>query len=113
QAYCHGFEYSDCWADDARLVVLNAVDAGERGAHIRTRTRCIGAERGAAWRVVLDVCGRRDIATARVLVNATGPWLKLFAADVLQQATAVPVRLDKGSHIVVPRLFEHDCGYIF
>jgi len=113
QAYSHGFEYSDCWADDARLVVLNAVDAGERGALIRTRTRCIGAERGAAWRLVLDVRGRRDIATARVLVNATGPWLKLFAADVLQQATPVPVRLDKGSHIVVPRLFEHDRGYIF
>jgi glycerol-3-phosphate dehydrogenase len=112
-AYLRGFEYSDCWADDARLVVLNAVDAAERGAVIRTRTRCIGAERGAVWRLVLDVRGRRDIASARVLVNATGPWLKVFAADVLQQPTPVPVRLDKGSHIVVPRLFEHDRGYIF
>ena len=108
-----GFEYSDCWADDSRLVVLNALDAAERGAVIRTRTRCIGAERGAAWQLVLQVRGRRDIATARVLVNATGPWLNQFAADVLRQAGPSPVRLDKGSHIVVPRLFDHDRGYIF
>ncbi len=107
------FEYSDCWADDSRLVVLNALDAAERGAVIRTRTRCIGAERGVAWRLVLQVRGRRDIASARVLVNATGPWLKQFVTDVLRQADQWPVRLDKGSHIVVPRLFDHDRGYIF
>ena len=107
-----GFEYSDCWADDARLVVLNALDAAERGAVIRTRTRCIGTERGDDWRLVLDVRGRRDLATARVLINATGPWLKLFATDVLREASPAPVRLDKGSHIVVRRLFEHDRGYV-
>jgi glycerol-3-phosphate dehydrogenase len=112
--YERGFEYSDCVADDARLVVLSAVDAAERGAVIRTRTRCIGAERNDnEWRLVLETRRRRNIATARVLVNATGPWLKLFAADVLQQAASVPARLDKGSHIVVPRLFAHDRGYIF
>src|SRR5271166_3124612 len=109
----HAFEYSDCFADDARLVVLNAVDAAERGAVIRTRTRCIGAERGDAWRLVLEVRGRRDIATARALVNATGPWLKLFAANVLRASAPLPARLDKGSHIVVRRLFEHDRGYVF
>src|SRR5216684_2699963 len=87
----HGFEYSDCVADDARLVVLNALDAAERGAVIRTRTRCIGAERGDAWRLVLDVRGRRDIATARVLVNATGPWVKLFAQTVLPESASAPV----------------------
>ncbi len=113
RSYTHGFEYSDCWADDARLVVLNAVDAVERGAVIRTRTRCIAAERGNVWRLVLDVRGRRDTATARVMVNATGPWLKLFAEKVLRAQTPAPVRLDKGSHIVVRRLFEHDRGYIF
>jgi glycerol-3-phosphate dehydrogenase len=107
-----GFEYSDCVADDARLVVLNALDASERGAVIRTRTRCIRAERGAAWRLVLEVRGRRDLATARVLVNATGPWIKLFAGEVLRQEAPVPARLDKGSHIVVPRLFEHDRAYV-
>ena len=62
---------------------------------------------------MLDVRGRRDIATARVLVNATGPWVKLFAENVLRETVALPVRLVKGSHIVVRRLFEHDRGYIF
>jgi glycerol-3-phosphate dehydrogenase len=112
-SYAHGFEYSDCWADDARLVVLNALDAAEHGAVIRSRTRCIGAERGKHWQLVLDAQGRRDLASARVLINATGPWLGLFATSVLQASTPLPVRLDKGSHIVVPRLFEHDRGYIF
>jgi len=113
QTYAHGFEYSDCWADDARLVVLNAVDAQEHGAVVRTRTRCIGAERKSVWRIVLDARGRRDAATARVLVNTTGPWLRLFAQNVLRERAPTPVRLDKGSHIVVPRLFAHDRGYIF
>src|SRR5260370_1173177 len=110
--YDHGFEYSDCFADDSRLVVLSALDASERGAVIRTRTRCIRAERGVVWRLMLDVRGRRDVATARLLVHATGPWLKLFASGVLGDATDVPARLDKGSHIVVRRLFEHDRAYI-
>ena len=110
--YQRGFEYSDCFADDARLVVLNAVDAAERGAVIRTRTRCIKAERGTVWRLVLETRGRRNLATARILVNATGPWLKLFASRVLGDPAAVPARLDKGSHILVPLLFEHDRGYI-
>ena len=110
--YEHGFEYSDCFADDSRLVVLTALDAAERGAVIRTRTRCIKAERGAAWRLVLEVRGRRDVVSARILVNATGPWLKLFATNVLGDRASVPVRLDKGSHIVVRRLFDHDRAYI-
>jgi glycerol-3-phosphate dehydrogenase len=110
--YKRGFEYSDCRADDARLVVVSALDAAERGATIRTRTRCIRAERGAEWRLVLDVRGRRDLATARILVNATGPWLKLFAQNVLRDTTPLPARLDEGSHIVVRRLFDHDRGYI-
>jgi glycerol-3-phosphate dehydrogenase len=112
QRHGRGFEYSDCFADDSRLVVLTALDAAERGAVIRTHTRCIGVERGAEWRLVLDARGRRDLATARVLVNATGPWLKLFASGVLRDSSPLPARLDKGSHIVVRRLFEHDRGYI-
>ena len=112
-SYRRGFEYSDCRADDARLVVLNAVDAAERGAVIRTRTRCIGAERGAAWRLTLEVRGRRDITTARALVNATGPWIKLFTESVLRASAPSLARLDRGSHIVVRRLFDHDHGYIF
>src|SRR5215471_16423824 len=105
RTFRYGFEYSDCWVDDSRLVVLNAMDAAERGAVIRTRTRCIGAERGPLWRLVLDIKGRRDVAAARVLVNATGPWLKLFAANVLRETAPAPARLDKGSHVVVRRLF--------
>ena len=112
QRHAQGFEYSDCVADDARLVVLNALDAAERGAVIRTRTRCIRAERGADWRLVLEVRRRRDLATARVLVDATGPWIKQFAGEVLRQDAPVPARLDKGSHIVVPRLFDHDRAYV-
>src|ERR1700741_4654413 len=110
--YQRGFEYSDCFADDARLVVLTAVDAAERGAVIRTRTRCVRAERDAVWRLMLETRGRRNLATARILVNATGPWLKLFASRVLGDRAAVPARLDKGSHIVVRRLFEHERAYI-
>ena len=113
RAPAYGFEFSDCWVDDARLVVLNALDAAERGAAVRTRTRCIAAERDSVWRLVLEVRGRRDVATARALVNATGPWLQLFTTTVLRQALPMPVRLDKGTHIVVRRLFEHDHGYIF
>jgi glycerol-3-phosphate dehydrogenase len=108
-----GFEYSDCRADDARLVVLNARDAADRGATIRTRTRCIAADRGDAWQLVLEDRGRRDLARARILVNATGPWLRRFAETVLKDGAAAHVRLDKGSHIVVRRLFDHDAGYIF
>jgi glycerol-3-phosphate dehydrogenase len=111
--YEHGFEYSDCWVDDARLVVLNARDAAERGAVIRTRTRCVRAERGSDWTLVLEVRGRRDVKTARVLVNATGPWVGSFGETVLQRPPSGNVRLIAGSHIVVRRLFEHDSGYIF
>jgi glycerol-3-phosphate dehydrogenase len=111
--YEHGFEYSDCWVDDARLVILNALDAAERGATIRTRTRCVRAERGKDWTLVLEVRGRRDIVTARALVNATGPWVGQFNETVLRLPAPLQVRLIAGSHIVVRRLFEHDRGYIF
>src|SRR5262249_56378452 len=77
ERYHHGFEYSDCQTDDARLVVLNALDAAERGAVIRTRTRCVRADRGEIWQLVLDVRGRRNAASARVLVNAAGPRVRL------------------------------------
>jgi glycerol-3-phosphate dehydrogenase len=110
--YRAGFEYSDCATDDSRLVVLNAVDAAARGALIRTRTRCVRAERAESWSLVLENRGRREVATARVLVNATGPWLGQFAEKVLRQGAPTDLRLDKGSHIVVRRLFGHDRGYI-
>jgi glycerol-3-phosphate dehydrogenase len=111
--YRLGFEYSDCVTDDSRLVVLNALDAAERGALIRTRTRCLRADRTEEWKIVLQVRGRREVASAGVLVNATGPWLGQFTQSVLRQSAPTHLRLDKGSHIVVRRLFGHDRGYVF
>jgi len=112
--YRRGFAYSDCCVDDARLVVLNAVDAAERGAVIRTRARCARVDRqDRLWRLVLNVRGHREGAAARVLVNATGPWIAQVSETVLRLAAPGRVRLVKGSHIVVPRLFDHDDAYIF
>jgi glycerol-3-phosphate dehydrogenase len=112
--YTHGFEYSDCSVDDARLVVLNARDAADRGARILTRTRCARAERaGRVWRLRLRGASGVAEASARILVNASGPWV----SEVLRQCVCVEtpdrVRLVKGSHIVVDRLFEHERAYIF
>ena len=112
RSFHHGYEYSDCFADDARLVVLNAVDAAERGAVIRTRTRCVRAERTDIWQLILNARGVREVVTARVLVNATGAYVETFAETVLRQRPRGRLRLDKGSHIVVPRLYDHDRAYI-
>jgi glycerol-3-phosphate dehydrogenase len=108
----YGFEYSDCSVDDARLVVLNAVDAAERGATIRTRTRCVRAERSDVWRLILTDHGRREEAIARVLVNAAGPWAGFVTENVLRLPALDQLRLVKGSHIVVPRMATHDRAYI-
>jgi glycerol-3-phosphate dehydrogenase len=109
----YGFEYSDCCVDDSRLVLLNAIDAAEHGADIRTRTRCVRVDRREAWELVLNNRGRRNVATARVLVNAAGPWIGEVADTVVRQPLKAPVRLIKGSHIVVRRRFDHDSGYVF
>jgi glycerol-3-phosphate dehydrogenase len=111
--YRTAFEYSDCWVDDARLVALNAIDAAERGAVIRTRTKLTRAEREDEWRLILNADGRREVTTARVLVNAAGPWVGIVAETILRMPGAPPVRLVKGSHIVVRQLFDHGRGYIF
>ncbi|MCZ7658832.1 MAG: glycerol-3-phosphate dehydrogenase [Xanthobacteraceae bacterium] len=112
--YRTAFEYSDCWVDDARLVVLNVVDAAERGASVRSRTRLVRSDREEGrWRLVLTARGQREIVTARALVNATGPWVAETAEHILRQSTTVGVRLVKGSHVVVRRLFDHDRAYIF
>ena len=112
RSFRYGFEFSDCQADDSRLVVLNAVDAAERGAVIRTRTRCVRAERHGEWELVLNARGRREVTSARVLVNAAGPWIGEVADTVIRRPLPAPVRLVKGSHIVVRRRFEHDRGYL-
>ncbi len=110
-----GFIYSDCGTYDSRLVVLNAIDAAEHGAKILTRTRCLMARReDQRWVAGLQdaMTGRRFDVTARALVNATGPWVNSFIDDALKTPTAYRIRLVKGSHMVVPRLFEHDHAYI-
>jgi glycerol-3-phosphate dehydrogenase len=106
------YEYSDCFADDARLVVLNAVDAAERGAVIRTRTPCVSAERRDVWQLTVETGGVSGVVTARVLVNAGGAWVETVASGVLGQKVRPHLRLDKGSHIVVRRLYDHDHAYI-
>jgi glycerol-3-phosphate dehydrogenase len=113
--FTSGFEYSDCWVDDARLVVLNAMDAARRGATIRTRTEVTSARRdGDHWRLNLrdSVTGQTSTATARVLVNAAGPWIEAMSRRLAGSARA-SLRLVKGSHIVVAKLFDHDRAYIF
>ncbi|MDN3564410.1 glycerol-3-phosphate dehydrogenase [Paeniroseomonas aquatica] len=110
--YTRGFEYSDCWVEDSRLVVLNARDAADRGAAIRPRTRCTTAEReaGGGWRLTL---ADGSAIRARALVNAAGPWVGEVLRGVLRQNAPATVRLVQGSHIVVPRLYDHDRCYIF
>ena len=111
-----GFEYSDCWVDDARLVVLNARDASQRGAEIRTRTRVVSARPdGKEWRVSLKSpeTGATEVVQARLVVNAAGPWVDTVLHDVFGHTTSANVRLVQGSHIVVRRLYDHDRCYIF
>ena len=125
----HGFAYSDGWVDDARLVLLNVLDAAERGATVHTRTRCEsivrrgdrwvatlrphGAEAGAAASSVAGAAGVSATVEARLVVNAAGPWAGEFLKARAGMAGAKQLRLVKGSHIVVPKLFDHDHAYIF
>ena len=113
--YTLGFEYSDCWVEDSRMVVLNARDAVEHGATVATRTRCIGAEReGDLWRLTMQGVGREPkIIRARTLVNAAGPWVGEVLQTVMRANAPAKVRMVKGSHIVVPRLYPEDHCYIF
>ncbi|TKW66921.1 MAG: glycerol-3-phosphate dehydrogenase [Paracoccus denitrificans] len=108
------YEYSDCWVQDSRLVVLNARDAQARGAKIMTATRVTAALRdGELWRV--EVEGPDGPAThyARALVNAGGPWVEKVIKDVIHVDSTEGVRLVRGSHIVVPKLYDHDRCYFF
>ncbi|NRH26526.1 glycerol-3-phosphate dehydrogenase [Pseudomonas sp. MS19] len=109
-----GFEYSDCWVDDARLVVLNAMDAHDHGAHVHTQTRCISARRTrGVWHIHLE---RKDgtlfAIRAHALVNAAGPWVASVLSEELKQQSPYGIRLIKGSHIIVERQFEGDQAYI-
>ncbi len=109
-----GFAYADCWVEDARLVALSARDAAERGADIRTRCECVGLYRNDAhWTIELEEGGTRSKVEARVLVNAAGPWVDRVDALYDRGRNIPKLRLVKGSHIVVPRLYEGSHAYIF
>ena len=99
-----GFVYSDCRVDDARLVVLNAINARTRGAAVLTRTRCAHAQRtDAGWQVTLaPEGGRPERVSAAALVNAAGPWADRVRAETACLPAGPGLRLVKGSHIVVP-----------
>ncbi len=114
--YHRAFEYSDCWVEDSRLVVLNARDAAAKGAEIRPRTRCASADRESGlWRIAVQDTETHETRTlrARALVNAAGPWVGEVLGGVLRSNTRAAVRLVKGSHIVVRKLYDHDRCYIF
>jgi glycerol-3-phosphate dehydrogenase len=112
--FTRGFMYSDGWVDDARLVVLNALDAHERGAVILTHAGCGAPQRlPDGWSATLEAQGRHLHVNARCLVNAAGPWAARFLHGATNAAPGRSLRLIKGSHIVVPRLFEHPHAYIF
>lgn len=110
------FEYSDCWVDDARLVVLNALDARQRGATILTRTAATSARRGedGLWTVTMrHADGAESRVKARALVNSAGPWVEDVVGRVAGRNTSYKVRLVKGSHIVVPKFWDGPQAYLF
>jgi len=113
-SYTRGFAYSDCWVDDSRLVIANARAALELGATVCPRTRCVGARRqGRWWHASLSgETGVQRAVMARALVNATGPWARTFLSEVVNQPAPFALKLIKGSHIVVPRLYSGDHAFI-
>lgn len=114
--FTKGFEYSDCWVMDGRLVALNAMDAAAHGADIRVRTPCIAASRkGDIWTLRLQdrITGEETTAQAKVLVNATGPWLDSFLSHTSHQDSGEQIRMVKGSHIIIKKLFDHARAYLF
>lgn len=119
-----GFEYSDCWVNDARLVVLNAKDAADRGASIKTNTKVISAHRVKSGESEIDeahwviethnqITGEKEIVKSRLIVNAAGPWVDGVLGQAIGSNRNKNVRLVQGSHIVVPKLHNHDRAYIF
>lgn len=108
------FEYSDCWIEDSRLVVLNARDAEARGAEIMTRTKVVSAEVvDGHWVITLERGGERFERRAKMLVNAGGPWVGDLIHNTVRINATEGVRLVKGSHIVTKKLFDHEKCYFF
>ena len=116
EGFAKGFEYSDCWVDDARLVILNAQDASARGAEIHPRSKCVSARHeGGIWHLVTEdtVTGVRTTVTAKMVINAAGPWVDKVLGQSFGRNDPHNVRLVQGSHIVVPKIHDHDRAYIF
>lgn len=113
--FSHGFEYSDCWVDDARLVILNAIQAQQLGAEVSNYCRVEKAQReNGLWIVQLTDLrsGEQYQRYAKVLVNATGPWVSQFIADNHIKPPPYDVRMVKGSHIIVKRLHQEPYAYM-
>lgn len=114
--FVKAYEYSDCWIEDSRLVVLNARDAELRGARIMTRTKVVSAERrDDLWHITTEdqVTGDTAYHTAKMIVNAGGPWVENIIRQTIRLNTTEGIRLVRGSHIVTKRLFDHDKSYFF
>src|SRR5262249_8744634 len=114
--FTKAFEYSDGWVDDARMVVLNARDAADRGALIMPRTRVVSARRdGGKWTIDLQdgTTGRKRTLQARLLVTAAGPWVDHVLADAIGRNDVHNVRLVQGSHIIVRKKFDGPRAYFF
>ncbi|WP_298769445.1 glycerol-3-phosphate dehydrogenase [uncultured Shewanella sp.] len=110
-----GFEYADCYVDDARLVVLNAIAARNKGANIATQTRCISAKRkNGLWEIHIEnrITHEKQCIYAKGLVNAAGPWVASFIKEGLNLNPAHGIRLIKGSHIIVPKIHNEKEAYI-
>lgn len=110
-----GFEYSDCAVDDARLVIINALSAQNNGAKIYDRHKCISAKRKQdCWEIKLQKADSTEVVTvtAKGLVNAAGPWVSSFIESKIERKAPYSIRMIKGSHIVVPKLFEQDNAFI-
>src|SRR3954464_7323771 len=113
ESFTKGFAYADGWVEDSRLVVLNALDAAERGAAIRARCRFLSARPdNGRWSATVEAGGNRETVSARILVNAAGPWVLDVLRDGLKRESPRNLKLVKGSHIVVPRLYEGEQAYI-
>ncbi len=114
--YTHGFTYADCWVEDTRLTILAAVDAAQRGAQVLTRTACIGLKPrgGRGWTVTLQdtITDETGSVTAAMVVNAAGPWVTKTLDLIGPEAGQYRTRLVKGSHIIVPRLYQGEHAYI-
>ncbi len=112
--FIHGYEYSDCWVEDSRLVVLNARAARQLGAEIHTRTKCLSARRvDGVWEIAIDNAGKTETIRAKAIVNAAGPWVSQVLGAVMGRNDPDKIRMVKGSHLVVDKLFDHDRCYIF